>query len=155
MASSAGLLERLNITVTPLRKDLLFICYSCCTVFTNYTEAKTNFQCREEEAMKLLTEPVAESGQLQGDGQLPFVPYLKRQCMTQQPPPSPSPPAKVPRLEEPPPSVKEEALKQEVNGKNNVVDGSEVSIDKHLNVFFFFFSFFFQALAMLRHNNKD
>ncbi|XP_050692604.1 uncharacterized protein LOC126983673 [Eriocheir sinensis] len=125
IVEESGLLERLNISVTPLRKDLLFICYSCCTVFTNYTEAKTNFQCREEEAMKLLTEPVAESGRLQGGGQLPFVPYLKRQCMTQQPPPSPSPPAKVPRLEEPLPSAKEEAVKQEVNGKNNIVESAE------------------------------
>ncbi|XP_045620415.1 LOW QUALITY PROTEIN: uncharacterized protein [Procambarus clarkii] len=77
VVEQSGLLEMLDITVAPLRKELVFICYSCRTVFSNYTTAKTNFKNREMEALKLLTEPVEANEQ----GQLPFVPYLKRKCM--------------------------------------------------------------------------
>ncbi|XP_071535869.1 uncharacterized protein [Panulirus ornatus] len=77
VVEQSGLLEMLNITVSPLRKELVFICYSCRTVFSNYTTAKTNFKYREMEALKLLTEPVEMNEQ----GQLPFVPYLKRKCL--------------------------------------------------------------------------
>ncbi|XP_042232496.1 uncharacterized protein LOC121873209 [Homarus americanus] len=77
VVEQSGLLEMLDITVSPLRKELVFICSSCRTVFSNYTLAKTNFKYREREALKLLTEPVETNEQ----GQLPFVPYLKRKCM--------------------------------------------------------------------------
>ncbi|KAK8732114.1 hypothetical protein OTU49_007186 [Cherax quadricarinatus] len=77
VVEQSGLLEMLDITVAPLRKELVFICYSCRTVFSNYTTAKTNFKFREMEALKLLTEPMEANEQ----GQLPFVPYLKRKCL--------------------------------------------------------------------------
>lgn len=72
-----GLLERLNITVAPLPKDLVFICASCRTVFANYTAAKNVFQKKENEALKLLTDPVTANE----EGQMPFVPYLKRKFL--------------------------------------------------------------------------
>ncbi|XP_063850688.1 uncharacterized protein LOC135094491 [Scylla paramamosain] len=128
VVEESGLLERLNITVTPLRKELLFICYSCCTVFTNYTEAKTNFHHREQEALKLLTEPVTEGKERQG--QLPFVPYLKRKYMSRPPssPSSPAPPspAKVPKLERDNDTVADDGrVKEEEMGKDGLGDGLE------------------------------
>ncbi|XP_042889420.1 uncharacterized protein LOC122264540 isoform X2 [Penaeus japonicus] len=77
VVEESGLLEMLDITVSPLRKELVFICYSCKMVFSNYTMAKSAFKEKEKEALKLLTEPVERNEQ----GQLPFVPYLKRKFM--------------------------------------------------------------------------
>ncbi|MPC22410.1 hypothetical protein E2C01_015425 [Portunus trituberculatus] len=127
--NNTGLLERLNITVTPLRKELLFICYSCCTVFTNYTEAKTNFHYREQEALKLLTEPITEGKEQQG--QLPFVPYLKRKYMSRPPsspssPASPSP-AKVPKLVDNGVLGGNGKVKEEGIGKDGLGDDLECS----------------------------
>ncbi|XP_045118184.1 LOW QUALITY PROTEIN: uncharacterized protein LOC123508500 [Portunus trituberculatus] len=129
VVEESGLLERLNITVTPLRKELLFICYSCCTVFTNYTEAKTNFHYREQEALKLLTEPITEGKEQQG--QLPFVPYLKRKYMSRPPsspssPASPSP-AKVPKLVDNGVLGGNGKVKEEGIGKDGLGDDLECS----------------------------
>ena len=110
-------MEWLNITVSPLRKQLLFICYSCSTVFTNYKEAKTNFHKCEQEALKLLTEPVIERKEGK-EGQLPFIPYLKRRYMTNMS----SSAAKVPKLEE---GVKGNGI---MGGQGNVKDEDDLEM---------------------------
>ncbi|KAK7076366.1 hypothetical protein SK128_005495 [Halocaridina rubra] len=68
IVEESGLLDMLNISVAPLRKELVFICISCRTVFSNYTVAK-------KEAITLLTKPVEKNERV------PFVPYLKRKSL--------------------------------------------------------------------------
>lgn len=73
----SGLLKKLNITISPLKKELVFICFACRNVFINYNHAKENFEIREKQALNLLLGPV----QADNKGLLPFVPYLKRKCL--------------------------------------------------------------------------
>ncbi|XP_066953011.1 uncharacterized protein [Macrobrachium rosenbergii] len=69
VVEQSGLLEMLDISISPMKKELVFICFSCRNVFSNYTAAK-------KEALKLLTEPVKKNEQL------PFVPFLKRKLLS-------------------------------------------------------------------------
>ncbi|KAK3853608.1 hypothetical protein Pcinc_039861 [Petrolisthes cinctipes] len=74
---NSGLLKKLNIKVSPLKEELIFICFACRNVFINYNHAKENFEIREKQAMDLLLGPV----QTENKELLPFVPYLKRNCL--------------------------------------------------------------------------